>query len=137
MFLVFGYQVLVFVDKYAAHFFIGEPAMAPDYGLEKIGTPDICLPVKRNVNRNCQAVFLGNQTAQVVGQLLREHGYYGIGKIYTCASLNACLVNWAIIRHIVTYIGNGHSENKACAGLLDKYGIIKVPCLLPIYCYQR
>ena len=111
-----------------------------DPGVELVGM-HLALGRDQHVADHAQAIHIGVQRAQAVGQLLGQHGNHAAREIDTGGAVVGIDVDGIAVLHIVAHIGNRHQQAPPLGtpdlGRLAIHGIVEVARILAIDGAQR
>ena len=128
------------VGQYRGHFGIGEAGVAPHpRGVELVGF-DLAFRGDKHVANHAQALHLGIERAQSVGQFFRQHRYHAAREIDAGGTVVGIHIDRRTGFHVMADIGNGDQQAPALLrrtpastrGRLTVDGIVKIACILAI-----
>ena len=119
-------HILVVVDEDLPDRGIGKAFVTTDNGFDKTLLDRVALAVEIKNSGKCQTVLVGNQTAQIIGDLLRQHGDDPAGKVNRGTAFVGIFIKGCSWSYEVADIGNGNIEPKSLLGLDNGHGIVKV-----------
>ena len=103
------------VSQNRRHLGVGKARMAVHDRWVKLIGMDFALGIDQHVAHHAQAVHIGVERAQTVGQLLGQHGDDAAREIHAGGPVVGIDVDVATGLHIVAHVGNGHQQTPALA----------------------
>ena len=127
------------------HLGIGKARMAPHHRRVKLVGLQRAVLSHQHVADHAQAVHLGVEGAQTVGEFFRQHRDDPTREIDAGGAVIRIDIDGRAVFHIVAYIGNRHQQTPSLGriftapqrGRFAVHRIIKIACILTVYRHQR
>ncbi len=108
---------------------VGQPGRGTNHRGIELGPARLARCGKGYLRDHDQPVHVRVQTAQPVGQPLREHGLHGLGEVVGVAALAGLAVQGRAGLNVVGHVGDGGPEAEARALGPDQHRVVEVPGL--------
>ena len=133
------------VGQNGRYFGVGKSRVAPHHGWVKLVGRHLAVAGNEHVAHHAQALHLGVQGTQPVGELLGQHGNHAARKVHAGGAVVSVNVNGAACVHVMAHVGNGNQQPPALhrrlapalRGGLAVDGIVKVACVFAVNGHQR
>ena len=100
--------------------------MRAHYGRVKFKRFNVARISHHHIAHHAQALNIGVERADAVGEVFRQHGNHAARKIHAGGALDGVGVDAVAGVHVVAHIGNGHHQAEVAALFFGVNGVVKV-----------
>ena len=104
------------VGQHGCHFGVGQPCMRVDDGWVKLVGVNLAIGGDHHVAGHGQALDVGVQRAQAIGQFLGQHGNHAAREVDRGGALVGVVIQRFTRFDVMTDVGNGHNQAPAFHG---------------------